>query len=287
MLLKPKIHKIKEANRDQRFIIPKDVEDTVSQTPISFEDFRTLWSKARAACPEDLIHERFYTKDRKTKSLFNFLEGADARIVHQAFQGGLIDNIYPSCNLQELKFFPSNLVEAIKNFKRKVLKTKDDPIYIRITSSLPEWIQEASYAPYHFMEIGLAKGNKEIEKSQPMEDRDLPFNEILQPHRINGLRRISEKIIEIISGSKKKVNYANSHCIITSWSFKNTSEEDTELASRFGEKFMKNSIEASATTRQMFCKHSEQLFEDHDCIYCSCNNSTKDNNSTEEALSTE
>ena len=286
-LLKPKIQKVKEANRDQRFLIPKDVEDTVSKTPISHEDFRLLWNKARAACSEDLIHERFYTTDKKTKSLFNFLEGADARTVHQAFQAGLIDNIYPSCNLQELKFFPSSLVDTIKNFRKKVLKAKDDPIYIRITSSLPEWTQEAAYAPYHYMEIGLAKGKKEIEKSQPMEDKDQPFDEILRPHRINGLRRISEKIIEIISGSKKKVNYANSHCIITSWSFKNTSDEDIELASRFGEKFMNNSIDASTATRQMFCKHAEQLFEDHHCNHCNCNDSsTKEGPSTEDDKST-
>ncbi|KAL7581907.1 hypothetical protein Lser_V15G46396 [Lactuca serriola] len=101
-----------------------------------------------------------------------------------------------------------------------------------------------------------------------MEDKDLPFTEILHPNRINGLRRISEKIIEIISGSKKKINYTNSHCIITSWSYNNTSQEDLRQASKFGEKFMNNSMEVSNATRQHFCRHAEQLFEEHLCHFC-------------------
>ncbi|CAH1450667.1 unnamed protein product [Lactuca virosa] len=254
---KPKVQKIKEEHRDQRFDIPKDVEYEVNNPAISFEDFRTIWSKARAACPEDLIHERFFTTDKKTKSLYNFLEGADPRLIQQAFSAGLIDNIYPSCNLQELKFFPTSMIETIKNFRKKVLKAKDDPIYIRVISSLPEWIQEATLAPYHYLEIGLAKAKKDIEQSRPTEDKDLPFEEILHQNRINDLKIISKKIIEIISGSKKKVNYTNSHCIITSWSYGNTSNEDLERASKFGEQFMNNNFDASTTTRQIFCRHAE------------------------------
>lgn len=92
-LLKPKVQKIKEEHKDQRFDIPNDVEYEVHNPAISFEDFRTIWSKARAACPEDLIYERFFTTDKKTKSLYNFLEVADLRLIQQAFSAGLIDNI--------------------------------------------------------------------------------------------------------------------------------------------------------------------------------------------------
>ncbi|KAL7581954.1 hypothetical protein Lser_V15G46549 [Lactuca serriola] len=112
-LLRPKIHKVKEAHRDQRFDVPNNAQQMVNYPEISFEDFRTIWKKARAACPEDLVHEKFFTTDKKTKSLFNFLEGSDAKLVYQAFQAGLIDNIYPSCNLQELIFFPSNMVIGV------------------------------------------------------------------------------------------------------------------------------------------------------------------------------
>ena len=140
-------------------------------------------------------------------------------------------------------------------------------------------------SPYHFLEIGLSKAKKDFEQSQPMEDKDLPFPEILHPNRISGLRRISEKINEILSGSKKKVNYTTSHCIVVSWSFKNTGNEDLELASRFGAQFQKNCLEASSATRQSFCRHADQLFEDHYCTYCESNNvkqETKEGPSSED-----
>ncbi|KAL4558676.1 hypothetical protein LXL04_036877 [Taraxacum kok-saghyz] len=98
-LLRPKIQKDKEDHRDQHFEVPQDIKHQVSHPPLSLEDFRAVWNKARAACPEDLIHERFYTTDKKTKSLYNFIEGADPKLVYQAYSAGLIDNIYPSCNL--------------------------------------------------------------------------------------------------------------------------------------------------------------------------------------------
>ncbi|KAL4554573.1 hypothetical protein LXL04_037167 [Taraxacum kok-saghyz] len=108
-----------------------------------------------------------------------------------------------------------------------------------------------------------------------MEDKDQPFKEILHQNRINGFKRISKKIIEIISESKKKVSYTNKHCIITSWSYSNTNNEDLERTSKFGEQFMNNNFDASATTKQSFCRHTEQLFEDHHCTYCKCNDSTR------------
>ncbi|KAL4566124.1 hypothetical protein LXL04_030234 [Taraxacum kok-saghyz] len=252
-LLRPKIQIAKEDHRDQRFEVSQDIKHQVSHPPISLEDFREVWNKARAACPEDLIHERFYTTDRKTKSLYNFIEGADPKLVYQAYSAGLIDNIYLSCNLQELKFFPSSLVEAIKNFRRNVLKAKDDPIYIKIISSLPEWIHEATIP--HITSWKLA------------------------------YQKLKKTINEILSGSKKKVNYTTSHCIVVSWSFKNTGNEDLELASRFGAQFQKNSLEASSATRQSFCRHVDQLFEDHYCTYCESNNvkqETKEDPSTED-----
>ncbi|KAL4573731.1 hypothetical protein LXL04_020547 [Taraxacum kok-saghyz] len=106
-----------------------------------------------------------------------------------------------------------------------------------------------------------------------MEDKDLPFMEILHPVRINGLRRISEKILEFLAGSKKRVNYTSSNCIITSWSFSNPNIEDARIVSVFGEKFMQNTLDTSIATRQNFCRHTKQLFEDHNCHHCDDNNS--------------
>nr|GFA84806.1 hypothetical protein [Tanacetum cinerariifolium] len=85
---------------------------------------------------------------------------ADPKLIQQAFEAGLINNIYPSHNLQELRHFPQPMVDSIKNFRKKVLKAKDDPIYIKVISSVPDWNQEDGYNPYHFLEIGLAKSKR-------------------------------------------------------------------------------------------------------------------------------
>ena len=268
VLLRPKIQTAKEDHRDQRLVIPESIQHEAINQPLEFEDFRCLWNKARAACPEDLVHEKFYTTDKKTKSLFNFIEGADARLIQQAYSAGLIDNIYPSANLQELKFLPSTMVEKIKTFRRKVLKAKDEPLYIRFTSSIPEWIHGSVLPAYHFVEVGIANSKKEIGQSMVMNDMNDQFLEVLHNNRINGLRRICEKILEIIKGSKKKVNYADSHCIVTSWSYSNINPEDVNTASAFGEKFFNNSMQVCSDTCKTFCKHAQQLFEGHLCRYC-------------------
>ncbi|GKC17826.1 hypothetical protein Tco_1014608 [Tanacetum coccineum] len=138
VLLRPKIQKIKEEHRDQRFKIPEEKDQSTFEPPMKFEEFRQIWNKARAACPKDFLHEKFFTTDKVTKSLYNFVEGADPKLIHQAFKAGLINNIYPSHNLQELRHFSQPMVDSIKNFRKKVLKAKDDPIYIKVISSIPD-----------------------------------------------------------------------------------------------------------------------------------------------------
>nr|GEU71394.1 TPA: orf y [Tanacetum cinerariifolium] len=224
------IQKIKEEYRDQRFKLPQDKDQDIFKPPMKFEQFRLIWNKARAACPEDFLHEKFFTTNKVTKSLYNFVEGADPKLIQQAFESGLINNIYPRHNLQELRHFPQPMVDSIKNFRKRVLKAKDDPIYIKVVSSVLDWQQKDGYKSYHFLEIGLAKSKKEISQSQPMEEQQSFPNNLLKI-RVNSLRRISEKILEVLTGTKKKVNYVNNNCIITSWNFSNTNEEDIQAIS--------------------------------------------------------
>ncbi|GJX29444.1 RNA-directed DNA polymerase, eukaryota, reverse transcriptase zinc-binding domain protein [Tanacetum coccineum] len=131
----------------------RDHRIKISEEPIGLElivyhqEFVQLWNKARAACQEDFIHERFYTTDRPSKSLYNFVEGANSRLVYQAFRAGLVNNIYPSNNLLEIKDFPKAINETIKHFRKKVLKAQDKPIYIKIVSSVPDWDLLNRHAP--------------------------------------------------------------------------------------------------------------------------------------------
>ncbi|GJV68290.1 hypothetical protein Tco_1483799 [Tanacetum coccineum] len=78
-----KIDKIKEDHRDQRIKIS---EEPIGLEPIVYyQEFIQLWNKARAACQDDFIHERFYPKTKPSKSLYNVVEGADFTTNYQAF----------------------------------------------------------------------------------------------------------------------------------------------------------------------------------------------------------
>ncbi|GJS69293.1 Orf y [Tanacetum coccineum] len=68
-ILRLKIQKIKEEHKDQRFKIPEDKDKSTFKPPMKFEEFRQIWNKARAACLEDFLHEKFFTTDKVTKSL--------------------------------------------------------------------------------------------------------------------------------------------------------------------------------------------------------------------------
>ncbi|GJS41980.1 Orf y [Tanacetum coccineum] len=254
VLLRPRIHQVKEEHKDQRLKITKETP-LGPESIIEFEEFKQLWNKARAACQENFLHERFFTTDKTTKSLYNFIEGADPTLIHQAFKAGLINNIYPSNNLLELRDFPNPMINAIKNFRKKVLKAKDSPIYIKVISTIPDWNQEGSHAPYHFLEIGLAKSKKEINQSQPMEDKQ-PLLDTLFKIRVTNFKRIAEQILEAISEEKKKVNYADSNCIITSWSFSGNNEIDAQLIYQFGINFQINTIPANGITKKAYYRHA-------------------------------
>ncbi|KAL4573714.1 hypothetical protein LXL04_020529 [Taraxacum kok-saghyz] len=193
---------------------------------------------------EDFVHEKFYTTDKKIKSLFNFIEGVDPKLIYQAFQAGLIDNIYPSCNLQEIRHFPNSMIEAIKNFRKKFLKAKDDPIYIKIISSIPDWHHDIRFSPYYFIENWSSKGQK----------RSPDFSKFLKE-------------------SKKRVNYTSSNCRITSWSFSNPNEEDARTVSTFGEISCTRPWTPASLLDKTFADMPKQLFEDHNCHHCNDNNS--------------
>ncbi|GKC53676.1 hypothetical protein Tco_1076421 [Tanacetum coccineum] len=249
-------------HRDHRIKIS---EEPIGLEPIVYhQEFVQLWNKARAACQERFIIKRFYTTDKPSKSLYNFVEGADSRLVYQAFRAGLVNNIYPSNNLLEIKDFPKAINETIKHFRKKVLKAQDKPIYIKIVSSVPDWDHEENYSPYHFMEIGLAKPNTELQFSKVMTDvLANPFLDAVQKIRNQGLKRIAELILQTITEGNKKVNYADSHCIIIS--HKNSTEDDINLINQFGLPFLKNTIEAKGTTKEAYCRQARQLFEEHSC----------------------
>ncbi|GJQ98434.1 Orf y [Tanacetum coccineum] len=78
--------KIKEDYEDPK---NQDLEEPIGLEHCLYQEFIQLGNKARAACQDDFIHERFYTTDKPSKNLYNFVEGADSRLIYQAFRAGL------------------------------------------------------------------------------------------------------------------------------------------------------------------------------------------------------
>nr|GFA09366.1 hypothetical protein [Tanacetum cinerariifolium] len=174
------------------------------------------------------------------------------------------------------------MVLAIKNFRKKVRKAKDSPIYIKVISSISDWNHEENYSPYHFIEIGLASSKKELQPSTTKKDD--PYRSLLDTLakiRVQNLRRIAEQILHALSEGERKINYADRHCIITSRSLAGSSEEDNLALQQYGLPFLKNTIEASGTTKGAFCIVSKQLFEENSCNYCQDKAESKEESSSD------
>ncbi|GJS49740.1 RNA-directed DNA polymerase, eukaryota, reverse transcriptase zinc-binding domain protein [Tanacetum coccineum] len=239
----------------------------------------TTWGETQKICQEDKsTNKKFRTLEQAQMELRLYGEAKKTTplLKPKAFRAGLINNIYPSNNLLEIKEFQSSVFETIKKFRTYVLKAQDKKIYIKVTSSIPDWNHEENYSPYHCMEIGLARKNEELQFSKAMEDKlQNPFLEVIKNQRVQSLKRISEIILQAITEENRKVNYADSHCIVIS--YKNEAEEqDIQLLTQYGIPFLTNTIDAASTTKEAFCKHAKQLFEEHSCIFCQDKSKEKD-----------
>jgi hypothetical protein len=242
-----------------------EIQETIPA--LSFPEFRTIWNKARSASQEDLLHERFGTDDKKSRSLYTFIEGADLYLVHSAFQVGLTRLVYPSSNLQELNKFPTAIFNAVKHFRKKVLKANDSPIFLKIFSSVPDWAQSEQFNAYHYIELGLSKAQKELPVSQVKEE-DCPNDEQLVKIRTNGLRTITDKLMAITELSKLKVNYADKHCLITSWTPALIDHLDYQNVGKFEATFFRNEQDCAAGTKQQWCRIAHGIFKGHNCKWC-------------------
>nr|GFA81820.1 hypothetical protein [Tanacetum cinerariifolium] len=216
----------KKEHRDQRF--KNSVREESPEPIVLIEEFIQLWNKARAACQEDFLHEKFFTTDKLTKSLFNFVEGADPILIYQSFRA--------------------------------------------------DWNHEENYSPYHFIEIGLASSKKELQPSTAKkDDPDRSLLDTLAKIRVQNLRRIAEQILHALSEGERKINYAGRHCIITSRSLAESSEEDSLALQQYGLPFLKNTIEASGTTKGAFCTVSNSCSKNTHAIIVKIRLSQKKN----------
>lgn len=232
---------------------------------ISLDEFRSVWSKARALSPEDFEVEHVFTEDKMTKSLYNFCPGADPRLVNLAFSAGLIKNIYPSANLQEINLFTEGMKKAIKTFRKKIAAAKDANIYIECTSALPDWYQGKSFPALHILEIGIAK-IRNVQPSKIMEEQEDVSNWVSL--RVNSYLKILNTLSQITVGSFKKINYCSQNCVIISYSGTPLPVHEKHAIETIEQRIISNQLDVGPATKKLLCQELARIIEDHACEEC-------------------
>ncbi|MFS7969936.1 hypothetical protein Hanom_Chr09g00815071 [Helianthus anomalus] len=180
---------------------------------ISLDEFRTIWSKARALSLNDFELEHIYKEDKATKNLIIFFPGTNLELLSLAFSAGLAKFIYPSPNILEISNLSEGVKKAIKNFRKKIAAARDENIFIKCSSTLPDWYQGKTFPSYHHLEIGIAK-TRRVNPSRVIKEDYEKWIDI----RTKGFLQILNNLQNIKAGSLNKVNYCSTNCIITSYS---------------------------------------------------------------------
>ena len=232
------------------------------------EEWFFMNNTVRELTTELLADARFQSSDRQFPGFmhckYNFTNGADAKLVYQAFLCGLIDNVYPSQDLRELVYLPEGLKQAVRDYK-KIIKNK--PVYLRFTSSILDWAEDGQELyPYHFIKMGIMS-KRDSDSSRHVATRECNPGE-LHKERAFTLNSIFREVRRIEAESEVKINYTTDKVLMMSPTSKPISDKDAESVMKFEKSFLDGSIEVSATTKKIFCQIIREETDEHMCTYC-------------------
>ncbi|QED42846.1 putative inclusion body protein [Isatis caulimovirus A] len=181
-----------------------------------------------------------FTTDKKNISMFNFLKKADPQMVYECFQAGLIKTIYPSQNLQEIKYLPKKIKDAVKRFRTNCIKNTEKDIFLKIKSTIPVWSSEGLlHKPKYLIEIGISR-KVQPEQSKTMEntigeDELVDLAVVTAQQFIESLMKISEK-------DKIFVNMVDYETMVYSKNLKKTTIEDEKAIEVFQTKLINGNL---------------------------------------------
>ncbi|KAD3067159.1 hypothetical protein E3N88_35039 [Mikania micrantha] len=222
--------------------------------------------ESKRLCQEDFENEHLYTEDKASISLIIFCPGSSPEMVSLAFSAGLIKFIYPSPNLLEISLFSKGIKKAIKNFRKKIASAKDASIFIKCTSTLPDWYKGRSFPCYHHLEIGIAKARTVNPSKVMTKENSDPKNWVEIKTRI--FIKILNNLQKIENDNFIKVNYYSNNCIITSHCGSPLSSFEKEHIAKIEDKIISNIGEVGRTTHQSLCSSLSTIIEDHNCKEC-------------------
>ena len=121
--------------KSQQLLLQAD-EDTIETY---YSGFNYLYQYERITTEKEFVSEHFFTTDKKNVSYFNFYPNANPDMVYEAYQYGLLAQVYPANNLLEISKFPKEFRKTVKTFKNNCLKGKEIELFIKTTSTIICW----------------------------------------------------------------------------------------------------------------------------------------------------
>ncbi|QED42830.1 inclusion body matrix protein [Silene caulimovirus A] len=230
--------KMKSLGKPRQIIMKEpSIEEVGFNQDFSLGQFLYISNYARRLDPEGFLVDHAFTSDGKEISYLNFDKNASPEAISEAFRAGIIKNIYPSNNLQEIKLLPEGLRKAVKQFRTKCLKNGDGEIFIKIKSSLPVWdnIEEGFTdlivsPPFYLIQVGISKGV--MYSPSTVMDTPITRSNVQKLTELSAVE-FCKKVQQFVKQEKIFVIYLQDNMLIYSTSPKKSSEEDKKAINAF------------------------------------------------------
>ncbi|AMN10081.1 caulimovirus viroplasmin [Angelica bushy stunt virus] len=275
--------KVQVAKHQLEFPLEDDMDFNV-KVENSYEDFSYVYSIARRATPRQFELEHFYTTDKTNISYINAFPLADPDLIYESYSFGLLNTVYPSEKMEEIKLFPEQFTKAVIQFKKKCL-SKEQQVFIKFQSTIGFWEghedMENFISPYHYVNIGAVKEriyfpSKEINIILQKED----LKQIAEEKALN----IIERLFTLQEEAKIHVNMATYTVLVTSFSHKGMTTEDKKKLEAFKERII--SPLAFGRHEESFCERKKKLLArlgvQYSCKFCQ--KKTEDNGASASTL---
>nr|WUF06584.1 caulimovirus viroplasmin [Angelica bushy stunt virus]WUF06591.1 caulimovirus viroplasmin [Angelica bushy stunt virus] len=262
--------KVPVAKQQVEFILEEDTDFDV-KVENTYEDFSYIYSVARRATPQQFEQEHFFTTDKSNLSYINAFPSVHPELVYESYSFGLLNIVYPSESMEEIKLFPEQFRKAILQFRKKCL-SKDQSVFIKFQSTLGFWEGhdndlENYISPYHYVNIGAVKEriytpSKEMEITLQKED----LKQLAEEKGLEIIRRL----FSLPDEAKIHINLCTYTNLITSFSHKGMTPEDKKKLALFKERII--SPLAFGRHNESFCKKKKRLLATfgvaYSCKFC-------------------
>nr|BCW03862.1 inclusion body protein [Cauliflower mosaic virus] len=214
---------------------PKEVSFDQETT---MDDFLYLYDLGRRFDGEG--DDTVFTTDNESISLFNFRKNANPEMIREAYNAGLIRTIYPSNNLQEIKYLPKKVKDAVKKFRTNCIKNTEKDIFLKIKSTIPVWQDQGLlHKPKHVIEIGVSK--KIVPKeSKAMESKD--HSEDLIELATKTGEQFIQSLLRLNDKKKIFVNLVEHDTLVYSKNTKETVSEDQRAIETFQQRVITGNL---------------------------------------------